>query len=849
MARPRSIVILGTVGLTAALLVGPGTAHAVAPRVTLTLPDLQVLVPTNAISIGTNPSSGDRQLQFTHVTWDAGKGPFAIQPAYDAATGRSSFAQVLYDMPSTGRWSVVERIPLAVDGIFEPPSDYRYPLTRFTLNRVASDGGVGSLVATSPKVDYCITGDTYVGGVPNTPSQTSPPQSDCADASKLLGFSVGWGDQYDQTDNGQPIDLTGIADGTYWLQATVDPQHLFAESNRNNDVVDTKLQISGSNVTVLTQTRPNVVPPSVALTAPANGASVKGSVTLEATASAPAPASVSWVQFLLDGVPLGPHLSAPYHYSWSTGPLPGTHTLAAQVEDTDGMLATSAVRVVHVVRSHVPGLAIDATATGEGHGTVRSGLLTTSVANDTIVAFAALDGPAAAAQRTTVSGLGLTWHLVRRSDGQAGDAEIWTAHATKLVTRRRVTSTPSSGGFAQQLVVDAFSGAEGLGASARSSARSGAPSVSLKTLGKGSMVLAVGSDWDQTIPRTPRSGQVVLNQWLDTGDGDTFWVQSISGVVAQPGTVTIVDTQPTTDRYDLAAVEVRAAPLPPASAVIVAPARGQVVSAVTPVDVALRDPVPVRSVVLEAAGRRIGTARVGADGAVLRWRTAAWRNGAYRLVAIVRDARGRTMIVRSVVDVANPRPPMTCFVLQTDASSRGATLVTTAAVHVAARGEQLLAVVRATPGTVLRGVTGPGLTWRRIASSRSRAGVVAVFAATSPRAGMVVRVSSRAHGGDQTLTVLALEGTDGFGATMSASGAGSRQLGLRTVHGVSLVVLAGTGRAPAARGWVRLDVAPGSFVEYTNQPVMHPGTRVALPLGTARGAWSVLAVELPGDGG
>ena len=61
-----------------------------------------------------------------------------------------------------------------------------------------------------------------------------------------LGWSVGWGDEYDQTDPGQPIDLTGVPDGTYTLQGTVDPDHVLTESNPTNNVVDTVLQITGN---------------------------------------------------------------------------------------------------------------------------------------------------------------------------------------------------------------------------------------------------------------------------------------------------------------------------------------------------------------------------------------------------------------------------------------------------------------------------------------------------------------------------------------------------------------------------------------------------------------------------
>ena len=193
-----------------------------------------------------------------------------------------------------------------MNGIFDPPIDYRFPLTRFTLNLANPDGTPGTLVAVSPKTDYCITADTYVGGVPHTPNQTSPPQGNCGTPTKLLGFSVGWGDEYDQTDNGQPIDLTGVPDGTYVLRATVDPQHVFTESDSTNNVVDTELQITSNSVTVLSQDSPATVPPTIALTSPAAGAQVNGIATLSAMATASAPATVTSVQYLLDGEPLGP---------------------------------------------------------------------------------------------------------------------------------------------------------------------------------------------------------------------------------------------------------------------------------------------------------------------------------------------------------------------------------------------------------------------------------------------------------------------------------------------------------------------------------------------------------------
>jgi len=329
------------------------SAGASAAQFHVTLPDLQIQVPTELISIGTNSDTGDRQLQFTHVTWDAGTGPFQIKPKYDRRTGVSTFVQTIYESRNGRSWRPDYSVRLAATGVFDPPSDYRYPLTRFTLNTMNQDESPGAIVAVSPKSDYCITADTKVGGVPNMPRHTSPPQHNCTNPNKPLGLSVGWGDEYDQTDNGQPIDLTGVPDGYYILQASVDPDHLFTESDKHNNVVDTELYITGDSVQVVNQTTPYTAAPAILLSGPAQGSKVSGSVVLRAPAKTVSSATITSVQFLLDGQPLGPPATAaPYAYTWTVGSTtPGSHMLSARATDSEGHMATAPVRMVDVVGS------------------------------------------------------------------------------------------------------------------------------------------------------------------------------------------------------------------------------------------------------------------------------------------------------------------------------------------------------------------------------------------------------------------------------------------------------------------------------------------------------------------
>jgi Bacterial Ig domain/IPT/TIG domain/Purple acid Phosphatase, N-terminal domain/Immunoglobulin I-set domain len=80
----------------------------------------------------------------------------------------------------------------------------------------------------------------------------------------------------------------------------------------------------------------DTTPPTISITAPGNGATVSGTVTVSANATDNV--GVTGVQFFLDGANLGLQLvSAPYSVSWdSTSTTNGVHTLTAQARDAAG---------------------------------------------------------------------------------------------------------------------------------------------------------------------------------------------------------------------------------------------------------------------------------------------------------------------------------------------------------------------------------------------------------------------------------------------------------------------------------------------------------------------------------
>jgi hypothetical protein len=110
----------------------------------------------------------------------------------------------------------------------------------------------------------------------------------------------------------------------------------------------------------------DTTPPTVALTAPASGATVSGSVALAADAADNL--GVAAVAFAVDGTTIATDTAAPYAAVWDADAAPaGPHTISARALDAAGNAAASAVTVT--VADHVaPTVAFTAPAPGASVG-------------------------------------------------------------------------------------------------------------------------------------------------------------------------------------------------------------------------------------------------------------------------------------------------------------------------------------------------------------------------------------------------------------------------------------------------------------------------------------------------
>ncbi len=197
--------------------------------------------------------------------------------------------------------------------------------------------------------------------------------------------------------------------------------------------------------------------------------------------------------------------------------------------------------------------------------TIVTAAFSTTSTNELLLAFVSADAPTTGTN-TTVSGMtgaGLTWTLVRRTNVQRGTAEIWRAFAAAALTNVSVTAALSSSQPASMTVVTfkgvdttGTNGSGAVGATGTGNAATGAPTANLVTTRNNSWVFGVGNDWDGASARTAGANQTLVHQ-LQLLLQDTFWVQRQNATTPLAGTtVTINDTAPTNHRYNLTLVEI-----------------------------------------------------------------------------------------------------------------------------------------------------------------------------------------------------------------------------------------------------------------------------------------------------
>jgi beta-lactam-binding protein with PASTA domain len=183
--------------------------------------------------------------------------------------------------------------------------------------------------------------------------------------------------------------------------------------------------------------------------------------------------------------------------------------------------------------------------------------ITTTGANELLVAFVSSDGATSNPQLMTITGGGLNWTLLRRANASAGTAEIWTAVAPAPLVNAVIKSTANASVnvFHQSLTVMAFPSAA-IGELTFGSGSRNQPSLPLDASADSSLMFAVGFDADKPASRTLPAGQISVHEWVDKDANCTFWVQAVADPMVSGDTALITFTAPTRDAWNMAAVEI-----------------------------------------------------------------------------------------------------------------------------------------------------------------------------------------------------------------------------------------------------------------------------------------------------
>ena len=185
--------------------------------------------------------------------------------------------------------------------------------------------------------------------------------------------------------------------------------------------------------------------PTIALTAPASGATVSGTaVMLTATAAASTMngLTVTRVDFMIDGTMVGTAMTSPYTVSWnSTSVTKGSHSLTAKVTDSANGTATTPAIMINTTGMAVAAVAMTAAQIFPAPSSSASGManITVKLESGATSGKVMLSGLTATAVTINEGFAGATGpRVITLANG--GAAGEWVVPANALLTAEQVTA-------------------------------------------------------------------------------------------------------------------------------------------------------------------------------------------------------------------------------------------------------------------------------------------------------------------------------------------------------------------------------------------------------------------------
>jgi hypothetical protein len=188
----------------------------------------------NSIDFETIP--GKKLLRLSNSSPNVGVGKLELRGGKILEDGKREVFQRIY--LSNGRF--VSRLA----GVFEYHPEHKHihfkDYAVYRLRIVMPDSGVGSIVASSEKISFCIRNSVvYDRKLPGFNPKSE--YKNCS--SDVQGIGVGYADFYGKNLYGQWIDITDVPPGQYWIESEVDPLNRLKESNEDNNVAHAMVNI------------------------------------------------------------------------------------------------------------------------------------------------------------------------------------------------------------------------------------------------------------------------------------------------------------------------------------------------------------------------------------------------------------------------------------------------------------------------------------------------------------------------------------------------------------------------------------------------------------------------------
>lgn len=193
--------------------------------------------------------------------------------------------------------------------------------------------------------------------------------------------------------------------------------------------------------------------------------------------------------------------------------------------------------------------------------TLTTSAFSTAGANELLLAFTSMVG-SGVSPTVTVSGAGLTWTRLVRSNGSlgaVGASEIWYAYASGALSSQTVTATWSAS-RGNTLVVVAYIGAATApinGTATDSTNNANHQEVTINASAAGSYLVGIAFDFSGST-QTADANTTKVHEDSD-GHANEYTTYRLTSTTAGAGNVTFGASAPTGDGYDAAWAEVPAA--------------------------------------------------------------------------------------------------------------------------------------------------------------------------------------------------------------------------------------------------------------------------------------------------